>query len=67
MTYQGELILNKYVTFSIDIGMKYKKGASWMHEAAKFIRDEDVKYFEAKEKLMSDDHMKQMLVKLAKK
>jgi hypothetical protein len=57
---------DRFAQIATQIGHAQRKPASWMHETARTLFDADKQRQEVKGKPMSDDHLKQMAVKLAK-
>jgi hypothetical protein len=66
-TYQSSLLRNRWANVALDIGHKYRKPATWMHETARLLCEQDSAATEQKGMALSDDHLRQIASKLAKK
>jgi hypothetical protein len=65
-SYQQRLVQDKYANLAIEIGHKYHKDHKWIHKSSLALIVEEQRYKETKSKDMTEDHMRQFLVKLTK-
>lgn len=66
MTYADLFLVNRYARIATHIGHAYRKPAEWMHETAQVLYQKNLARLDSKGKEMSDDHLKQEAVRLAK-
>jgi hypothetical protein len=66
MTYQEQFMQDRYAQIACQIAHLKQKPVEWMWGTAKALVEADTKREQEKGKVMSDDHLKQMAVKMAK-